>query len=72
MNARLVLLLVVVSLLVVGCDNGTNDSPDVGEETLDELVEETVDTIEVGVSTLCKACTLANGEGSDSCTGVCK
>jgi len=71
MNARLVILLVVMSLLVVGCGNDTDDAPDVGEETLDELVEETVDTIETGVSTLCSACTLVNGEGSDSCTGVC-
>jgi len=68
---KLVLLMVVVSMLVVGCGNDTDDAPDVGEETLDEVIEETVDAVETTVSTLCSACTVVNGEGSDSCTGVC-
>jgi len=58
----------------VACDDtgdDTNDLPDIGEATLDEMAEDTVDTIETGVSMLCKACTLANGDDSDSCTGVC-
>ena len=60
----------MVLLSQLACDD-TNDVPDVGEETLDEMAETTVDAVEAGVSTVCAACTLVNGEGSDSCTGVC-
>ena len=61
--------MVLLSQLACG---DTNDVPDVGEETLDEMIEETVDTVETVVSTTCALCTAVNGEGSDSCTGVCK
>ena len=70
-KGTLVILLVVVSLLVVGCGNDTDDAPDVGEETLDEVIEETVDAVETVVSTACALCTAVNGDDTSACTGVC-
>ena len=71
---KLMLILLAFGMLLVtqvAC-NDTNDVPDVGEETLDEMAEDTVDAVKTAVSTACTLCTAVNGEGSDSCTGVCK
>lgn len=68
---KLMLILLAFGMLLatqVAC-NDTNDVPDVGEETLDDMAETTVDAIETGVSTLCKLCQLS---GDDDCSGVCK
>jgi len=72
-KTKLMLILLAFGMVLVtqlACGNDIDDIPDVGEETLDELVEDTVDAVETGVSTLGTLCTLVNGEGSDSCSGV--
>ena len=72
---KLMLILLAFGVLITMgpgvCDETGNDVPDVGEETLDEMVEDTVDAVEAVVSTTCAVCTAVNGEGSSSCTGVC-
>lgn len=70
------LALMVLMFSSLACDNTGNDTentiPDTGVTEADEIIEDTADAINDGISAMCKACTLVNGEGSDSCSGVCK
>jgi len=69
---RVMFVLLVLSM-ATACSDDTEDTvPDIGIDDADEIIEDTVDAVNTGVSALCKACTFANGEGSDSCTGVCE
>ena len=74
MSKKLVVIALVFGMVLMSqlACNDTDNVPDVGEETLDEMIEDTVDTVETVVSTACALCAAVNGEGSDSCTGVCK
>lgn len=70
----LIVLAFVVLAMTTGC-NGSDDTvaptatPQVitGDVTADAIIEDTVDAVETGISTLCTACLIAEKLGGDAC-----
>ena len=78
-------LMMMLMVLSVACGNDTkstdvtptpepiptpeNTIPDIGEETFDDMAETAADTVNEGVSIMCKLC---QASGDDDCSGVCK
>ena len=68
----LALVALMFSSLACGGNDNENTIPDTGVDEADEIIEDTADAINNGISAMCKACELVNGKDSDSCSGVCK